>query len=208
MRLACYLTVASREAFLMWLFEETRTWHTRADAAVEELLTDVTMTSYRRLLATTLGFEAPLEAALAYTPSISGLFEVHHRSGYLVHDLLSLGMRPLEISLLPQATIMPFNDAPSAAGWLYVYERFRLQHPALSTRIKSALPEARSATQYLCSDDIQVTKNWNAFVGTLEALADERNARIPIRDAAVEAFEAQLAWIATSVRAHRGILSL
>jgi heme oxygenase len=200
--------VVPHESFLMWLFEETRTFHTRADAMIEARTTNVTTSSYRALLQATLGFEAPLEAALAYTPAITGLFELHHRSGYLVHDLLSLGMRPQEISLLPQCTIMPFNDAASAAGWLYVYERSRLQHPAMCMRIKSELPEVRIATQYWCTDDIQVTKTWSSFVSRLEALADERNARAAIRDAAVQAFEAHLGWFAANATSTRGIVSL
>jgi heme oxygenase len=192
----------------MWLFEETRTLHTRADAALEARTTNLTMASYRVLLAATLGFEAPLEAALAYTPGISGLFELNHRAGYLVHDMLSLGLRPQEIAVLPQCTITPFNDAPSAAGWLYVYERSRLQHPALSMHIRSVLPEARVATQYFCHDDIEVTRRWHSFASRIEALADERNARAAIRDAALEAFETQHAWFATSGKAQRGVLPL
>ena len=193
---------------MMWLFEETRTCHRRADEALEKRTSNVTTGTYRALLASTLGFEAPLESALAYTPSINGLFELHHRSGYLVHDLLSLGMRPQEISNLPQATITPFIDTPSAAGWLYVYERSRLHHPALCMRIKSEVPELRNAMQYLCHDDIEVTKRWNSFVSRLEALADERNARAAIRDAALQAFEMQVAWLVTTGAAQRGVLPL
>jgi heme oxygenase len=192
----------------MWLFEETRTLHRRADEALQQRTSNVTTATYRALLSSILGFEAPLESALAYTPSISSLFELHHRSGYIVHDLLSLGMRPQEISMLPQATITPFMDTASAAGWLYVYERSRLQHPALCMRIKSEAPELRGAMQYLCPDDIEVTKRWNVFVSRLEALADERNARDAIRDAALQAFEMQLAWLTTRDIAHRGVLPL
>lgn len=168
----------------------------------------MTMSSYRAFLAAMLGFDAPLESALAYTPAIHGLFELNHRSGYIVHDLLSLGLRPQEISELPQCTITPFIDAATAAGWLYVYERSRLQHPALSMRIKSTLPEVRGAMQFLYHDEIEVSRRWSSFVSRIEALANERNARATIRDAALEAFETQLAWLAASASARRGTVSL
>ncbi len=198
----------SADGFLMWLFEETRACHTRADAAVEARTANMTTSSYRSFLTAMLGFDAPLEAALAYTRPISGLFELRHRAGFLVHDLLSLGMRPHEIAMLPQCSITPFTDAATAAGWLYVYERSRLQHPVLCTHIKAALPDVREATQYFCQDDIAVSRNWSSFVSRLEALADERNARAAIRDAALEAFAMQLAWLTAGEIKSGGLVSL
>jgi heme oxygenase len=180
--------------FPMWLFEETRAVHARFDALIGSFaFGDLTVDAYSDLLVRTHRFEAPLEAALAYTPGLPAIYELRPRSGLLVHDLLSLGIRPQQLAQLPQWPIEPFANVGTALGWLYPYERSRLKHPLLCSRVRDHVAEATNAIDYLCRDEIDVSKHWSEFVTAMEHFARTPETQQQIRDGARDAFDVAIA---------------
>jgi hypothetical protein len=103
----------------------TRDHHVAADAPWLELLVPtVTKRQYIDHLIRVYGFEAPLEAALHYTPGLSALVDLRSRvrSGLIVQDLMRLGMSPGRIAGLGQRFVT-FSSTIEALGWMYVAER-------------------------------------------------------------------------------------
>src|SRR5437868_12190691 len=71
----------------------TQEHHIAADAAWLELLVPgVTRARYVEHLIKVYGFEAPLEAALRYTPGLSSVIDVRPRAGLIAQDLMRLGL--------------------------------------------------------------------------------------------------------------------
>jgi heme oxygenase len=109
------------------LDEATRAHHAAADAVASALtLVRVTPRQYTRHLVLAYGFEAPLESALALTPHLPLVIDLRARAraGWIVQDLLMLGLRPAKIARLAQCpSIMPLADPLEALGWLYVADR-------------------------------------------------------------------------------------
>src|SRR5262245_12396130 len=94
------------------LDSETRTHHGDVDTYWLELLAEgVTLDHYKSQLARVYGFEAPLESALAYTPHlVIPDRRDRARSGLIAQDLLALGVRPSNVTALPQCDqIEPFG---------------------------------------------------------------------------------------------------
>ena len=143
---------------------ETRAFH---DGAAEGWLgllrSSVTRSDYVARLVTTYGFEAPLEAAFAYTPSLKLFVDLRQRSraGLIAQDLLALGLRAGELSSLPQCLIAPFSGPIEALGWLYVSERTTLLHERVRNHLLERLPDAHEACAYLRSYEGVVNARWN-----------------------------------------------
>src|SRR5438874_11352487 len=73
--------VAQPSTGLLRLNLETRAFHDAADEGWLRLLQpSVTRADYVRRLATTYGFEGPLEAAFAYTPNLKLFVDLRQRS--------------------------------------------------------------------------------------------------------------------------------
>src|SRR5262252_6984174 len=93
------------------LDEATRAHHAEADAVASALaLVRITPRQYTHHLVAAYGFEAPLESALALTPRLPLVIDLRARAraGWIVQDLLVLGLRPSKIARLPQSpSIMP-----------------------------------------------------------------------------------------------------
>src|SRR5262245_27053134 len=115
---------------LMQLNIETRVHHSAIDSTWLDVMSPhLAATHYTRLLARAYGFEAPLEAALAYTRGLGTLIDLRERAraGLLAQDLLALGLSPAQVTDLPQCTeLAPFRSAFEALGWMYVAERATL----------------------------------------------------------------------------------
>ena len=113
---------------------------------------DVRRHDYLRQLTIAYGFEAPLEAALAYTADVAAVVPLRERAraGKLAQDLLALGIAPSQLTDLPQCMcITPFRDAAEALGWIYVVERSALLYESVRRNIVNRLPDTRYATTYL-----------------------------------------------------------
>lgn len=142
---------------------ETRGYHAAADAGWRALMTpDVTAPAYADQLVRVYGFEGPLEAALAYTPNLELVINVHERfrAGFIAQDLLGLGLRPAEVARLPQCVLAPFASPLEALGWLYIIERSTLLHDEVRRYLRARLPAAADACVYLSACDGIANARW------------------------------------------------
>lgn len=193
---------------LLRLNLETRGFHALADEGWLALLReDATRLDYTRWLATVYGFEAPLEAALAYTPNLKLLIDLRSRSraGLVVQDLLALGLRAGEITDLPQCLPMaPFRSPIEALGWLYVVERSTLLHDAVRRHITSRLPDLGTATSYLTAYTGTAGARWTELGHVLDRAAPTDDLIHDLVVAAHGGFRALIAWThgRTGVRAY------
>lgn len=176
---------------------ETQAFHALAEEGWRSLLTpEITTARYIDQLVRVYGFEAPLEAALAYTPNLEVVIDVHqrYRAGYIAQDLIALGMRPGVVARLPQQTIAPFAHPLEALGWMYVAERMTPLHDEVRRYLGVRLPQAKQAFVYLTAHEGHVGARWHTFgqaldkAGRTPRLADE------IIAAAHAGFRSWLQW--------------
>jgi heme oxygenase len=150
---------------------ETRAFHADADALWQGLMVpEITSSQYLDTLIRVFGFEGPIEAALAYTPRLELVIDVHERfrAGFIAQDLLALGMRPGEISLLPQCVVAPFASPLEALGWMYVVERAILLHAQVHRHIHVRMPQARDACVYLGATGATLPARWQELGNRIE----------------------------------------
>src|SRR5262249_15472239 len=98
----------------------TQDHHVAADASWLRLLVPtVTKRQYIEHLIRVYGVEAPLEAALRYTPGLSALVDLRSRvrSGLIVQDLMWLGMGAGRIAALSQPFVA-FSSPSWRPGWV------------------------------------------------------------------------------------------
>jgi heme oxygenase len=157
---------------LLRLNLETQSHHAAADQLWAPLLAPtITKWQYVARLALVYGFEAPLEAALAYTPNLRLAIDLRSRirAGLVAQDLITLGLSPSEVAGLPQCFPMaPFGSPIEALGWLYVSERTTLQHDAVMKNVVGRLPETAKATAYLSVYDGIVGLRWQELGATFD----------------------------------------
>lgn len=173
---------------------ETRPYHASADGVWRDL-TDgsATPAMYMHHLVRVYGFEAPLEAALAYTPGLSHQIEVRSRvrSGFIVRDLLELGISAAQIAELPQCMIAPFASVTEALGWMYVSERAALRHDAVRRHLVAQYPQLAGATTYLAAAS---DERWKEFAGALEPYVRTRAQQRQVLSGAQDAFRCVIEW--------------
>jgi len=173
---------------------ETRAHHDAADAPwLELLLRDVTVEGYIAQLVRTYGFEAPLEAALAYTPRLGALLDLraHWRAGLIAQDLLALDMAPSTIANIPQSpSIAPFATTTQALGWLYVVERSSRIHEVVAEHLERWLPRYAGARTYLCAYRNVREQRWRELGEVLE----QAHPSTELIAAAHEAFRTARRW--------------
>jgi len=185
---------------LVRLNRETREHHADADAAWHELLVpDVSRDRYVDQLIRVYGFEAPLEGALAYAPAMdTAKRREHARSGRIVEDLLVLGLRPAQISELPQCReISPFSDFHTALGWLYALERATLIHGMLRRHLVGALPDVSRATKYLGASEGSIANRWRELGVAFEEAGEREDHAVKVIQAATAALTAQRRWFSS-----------
>jgi heme oxygenase (biliverdin-IX-beta and delta-forming) len=190
----------SPSRMLMRLNLETRAQHPEADYPWLELMSlDATRGRYIDQLVATYGFEAPVEAALQLTPQLGEVIELRrrHRSGFIVEDLLSLGLTPAKIARLPQCRhIAPFRDPAEAFGWMYVLERATLLHESVRMHIALRMPTV-SSWSYLSAYQNVAGQRWQDFGRALDDYAVTPASAEHVVAAARAAFACQRDWFAT-----------
>jgi heme oxygenase len=139
------------------------------------------------------GFEAPLEAALAYTPEIAAVIDIRSRvrSGLIARDLLSLGISAAQIAELPQCMIAPFASVAEALGWMYLSERAALLHDPVRRHLIARFPRLADATSYLASAS---DARWNEFADALEPYVRTRALQQQVLVGARDAYRCALEW--------------
>jgi heme oxygenase len=178
----------------------TREHHLAADAPWLELLVPTfTRRQYIEQLIKVYGFEAPLEAALRYTPGLSALVDLRPRlrAGLIVQDLMRLGLSPGRIAALPQR-FTTFSAPAEALGWMYVAERTTLLHGSLRRYLSLHIPEVAAASNYLSVYDGMVGQRWSDLGEALDTVAYLPSVKHRLLRAATQAFEALCGWFQDS----------
>jgi heme oxygenase len=184
-------------ALLSRLEHESRFAHADADAVWRELLArDVTVGRYMQLLVRVYGLEAPIEAALAYTPDIGRLVDLRARvrSGLIASDLLALQLTAAQIAVLPQCMLGPFADAAEALGWIYVLERATTLHDTVRRHVVSCAPALANATTYLSACNGARPSRWRELVRALDQHARPLLVQARVLAGARDAFRRTLEW--------------
>ena len=187
---------------LLRLNLETQSHHVSADQLWSPLLApNVTKWQYVARLALVYGFEAPLEAALAYTPNLPLAIDLRGRirAGLVAQDLITLGLSPSEVADLPQCSPMaPFGSPLEALGWLYVSERTTLQHDAVVKNVVRRLPEIAKASVYLAVYDGVVGLRWQELGAALDRFVTTEAAVDEVVAGATAGFRSLAAWCGAS----------
>jgi heme oxygenase len=153
----------------------------------------VTKADYVDQLAAAYGFEAPLEAAFAYTPGLKRVIEarVRPRAGYIAQDLLDLGLTPKHVSRILQCLpIAPFANAVEALGWMYVEERVALVHATVREHLRIHLPEVARACAYLSASE---ESRWTVFGSIVDSVVRPEHV-FDLVSAARAGFRARARW--------------
>jgi heme oxygenase len=186
-----------RSKYLVRLDNESRAFHGEADSPWLSLMADgTTRFDYIQQLVSVYGFDAPLEAALAYTPNLGGFIDVapRFRSGLIAQDLIALGLSPAAVAGLSQCMIAPFATVAEAFGWLYVHQRMTLLYPAVRAELLPRLPELASAMSTLGVNDGKSVSRWDDLGQALERAADSEAFEARMLQAAHEAFRTAIEW--------------
>ena len=173
---------------------ETGAYHAGADGVWRDLMEgSATPATYMHQLVRVYGFEAPLEAALAYTPGIASVIDVRSRvrSGLIARDLLALGISAGKIAELPQCMIAPFATVAEAIGWMYVSERAALLHDPVRRYLIARFPQLAGATSYLAAAS---DARWNAFADALEPYVRTRALQQQVLAGARDGSRCALDW--------------
>lgn len=179
---------------LVRLNVETRCFHAIADAPWLDLIAPghrPTRLEYLQRLVAAYGFDAPLEAALAYTPHLDGFVDLHRRfrSGLIASDLIGLGVKPGEVAELRGCMIAPFASVAEAFGWLYVHERATLLFGGVCAELVARVPELSGATSTLCTH-----QRLDSFGEALDRVARTPAIEDRIVSAALDAFRTLQVW--------------
>jgi heme oxygenase len=177
----------------------THPLHASADRHWVELVAGKqvpTRREYMYALVKTYGFEAPLEAALRYTPGFTELVGTgRDRSGLLAQDLLRLGLTPGQVACTPQLVIAPFAGVAEALGWLYVHERATIKHERVRVELERRAPAFSGATAYLGAYAGAIGVRLDELGRLLDSYATEPAITERMLEAASDAFTALLGWL-------------
>lgn len=182
------------------LNSETRSFHEVADHIWYDLVDGdepPTKAEYMRALVAVYGFEAPLEAALAYTPRFEGCVGnvIRYRSGFIAQDLLHLGLAPTQLGDISQCLIAPFATVLDALGWFYVHQRALLAHEAIRRDLIAQVPTLATACSYLSSYAGAVGVHLDEVAGVMQRHAPSPATQGRVVAAALEAFRTLRAWL-------------
>ena len=186
---------------------ETRSHHAAVDRPWFELVANnrsPTEHDYTHALVRAYGFDAAVEAALAYTPSFESLVDTRgrYRAGLIALDLLSLGLGPGQIATLPQRMMEPFAGVADALGWLYVHERAALCHEPVRREILRNSRHLAHATSYLGAYAGFVGARFDELGRVLDHYARTRALEDRIVAAAQDAFRMLEHWLTGPAIAH------
>jgi heme oxygenase (biliverdin-IX-beta and delta-forming) len=178
----------------MQLNMTTRQWHADVDQPWLSLSrATVSRAEYLAQLVRIYGLVAPFESACKYTPRVERL-AVRVRTGFIVQDLLSLGLSANQIATVPLCgSITTFRDIPEAAGWLYVVERSMLLQEGVRRHLTEHLPEVSNACSYLSAFD-RARDHWPSVARMLDRIAAQPDAATGVLAAANAGFATMRQW--------------
>lgn len=191
------------------LDREIRDEHGDADIGWKRLLDAETITreQYVRQLAVTYGFEAPYEAACAYTPGLAQVIDLRGRwrSGLIAQDLLALGWGPAQITNVKCCSLSPFSDAAEALGWMFVVERSTLLYHQLREQLTDRFVDLARACMYLSAYDNSANRRWGELGVALDHLCASGNVSDRIIAAARNAVGVQRDWRRANAQGLRSV---
>ena len=196
------------QTMLARLDRETRDQHADADRAWKRLLEqDISRGDYVRALVATYGFEAPYEAACAYTPGLSQVIDLRGRwrSGLIAQDLLVLGWTPEQITNLRFHSVSSFQDAAEALGWMYVVERSTLMHLDVRGELAGRFVDLAKACSYLGAYEHVTNRRWAELGVALDRFEGSEKVAERVVQAAHAAFATLGEWRQTSERHLRSV---
>ncbi len=175
---------------------ESRVYHADVEAPWLAIFDDAEVSRYAKQLVRVYGFEAPLEAALAYTPHLPSLIDLRQSamSGLVAQDLLVLGLTPSQVSTVPELMIAPFESVAEGLGWLYALERSRVIHATVRARLATTFPELDRACSYLDVSNELAAARWARLGELIERIARTPAIEHRILTAAHDAFRELIAW--------------
>ncbi len=180
---------------------ETRAHHESADEVWLALQrSGTTKLDYVHQLVRAYGFEAPLEAAFAYTPQLRVVIDLRERSraGLLAQDLLALGLSPNEVAKLPQcSSIASFHHPYEALGWLYVNERATLHFDAVRRHLEDHVLGVIDGLSYLSAYGANVNKRWTELGQSIDGIATTTHLLGRVITGAHAAFDRLNKWFGT-----------
>jgi heme oxygenase len=177
---------------------ETHAYHRDADRPWLALLApELTRQQYADRLARIYVFEAPLEAALAYTPYVPSLVGMRARSRLLARDLFTLDVPAAK--RVPRL-IAPFPSVAAALGWLYVIERSARLLDAARSHVRARLPDEPA----LYLHDPEAPARWDGLASILDRVACSPRVTDDIIHAAHDAFRCLLDWYVSEQPLRRG----
>ena len=182
------------------LNRETRSFHEVADRLWYDLVDGQqppTKYDYMRALVSAYGFEAPLEAALAYTPGfeLCAGNRLRYRSGLIAQDLLQLGLSPSQLAEISQCLIAPFPKVLDALGWFYVHERALIVHEAIRRDLIALVPTIATACSYLSTYSGSVGVHLDEVASLMQRNAPSQVTQDRIVAGALEAFRTLTVWL-------------
>jgi heme oxygenase len=180
------------------LDRETGAHHAPAESGWRHVLeaSELTREDYVRQLSITYGFEAPYEAACAYTPGLTQVIDLRGRwrSGLIAQDLLAVGWTPDQITSVKLCATPTFQDAAEALGWMYVVERSTLIHLAVRDELASRFVDLGRACAYLAAYETTVNRRWAELGVALDRFSGAERVADRVIGAALNAFVALREW--------------
>lgn len=180
------------------LDRDTAVFHAEADRCWRHLMQsrNATREDYAKQLCMAYGFEAPFEAACAYTPGLSQVIELRGRAraGLIAQDLLMLGWSPTQITAMHTHSLEPFQDPAEALAWMYVVERPTLMFEAVRNEITARFTDLTRATTYLSAFEGCTSRRWSELGTALDRLCTSDKVRDRVLESATHAFESLLMW--------------
>lgn len=191
-------TVQAAGTTLARLDRETAPLHADAERCWRHLMESdrATRQDYAKQLCVSYGFEAPFEAACAYTPGLSQVIDLRGRAraGLVAQDLLMLGWAPSQITAMHTRDIAPFQDPAEALAWMYVVERPTLMYEAVRQQLTARFTDLVRATTYLSAYEGHTSRRWAELGTALDRLCTSDQVRERVTAAANEAFQVQIEW--------------
>jgi heme oxygenase len=188
------------------LREGTREHHARAEARLPLLDPGLDRPTYERALAALLGFQAPLEDALAHADWERVALDwrgTRRRAPLLAADLASLGWGADAIAALPRCPDAPRPRTLAAAlGCAYVLEGSTLGGQLIHRHVARTLGlRAAGGCAYFAAHGDAVGPMWRAYVAALDrGVAREGCAPAEILGAARATFDALSHWLGHAMR--------
>jgi len=184
------------------LKRETAAVHQHLEAQLGLLDPSLDVPGYLRVLEMFYGFYVPVEIDVARLAAaeVALAFPLRPRAGLIERDLLTLGLSPADLAVLPLCTDRPtLSCIEDLAGCLYVLEGACLGGQVLCPLLHRRLGLAKeSGAAFFAGDEEWTLPRWTVIVAWLDGLPRTGASTAKIISAATATFEAFARWAAAA----------